>query len=71
MGLRPKTVTRGSGLAAATMLFGLMLPGLVQADDLGECMASKMGQVDDSTTIGELSRSSGVWGTSSAKAIAC
>ena len=36
------------------LLAGLILSGLVQADDLSECMASRMLQVQDNTTIAEL-----------------
>jgi phospholipase A1 len=45
---------RGSGLPATLLLGGVMLSGLGHADDLGECMASKLQQADDGMTIGEL-----------------
>ena len=46
---------RAGALSRAVALLGsLFLPGLGQADDLTECMTSRMQQVDDTMTIGEL-----------------
>ena len=40
--------------AAIILLGGLVVPGIGQADELTECMADRMQQVDDTMTIAEL-----------------
>ena len=49
---RPTLTCKPAG--PVLLLAGLILSGLVQADDLSECMASRMLQVEDNTTIAEL-----------------
>jgi len=55
---QPTGTRRGhqaGGLTLAVGLAGcLLLPAHGQADDLSECMSSRMQQVDDAMTIGEL-----------------
>jgi hypothetical protein len=41
-------------MPVAILLGSLTLPGLVQADDVAQCMADRLHQADDGMTVGEL-----------------